>query len=409
MDRLHRRNVSCRLGGTPKHLHKFLLIIALFSLLVACKEKEITPECSDFTEGATLIVQDTISISIPSTGFPTYTQLFLYKDSLLYCLKLGTEKLDIYNIFQNAYVKSISLDPNFVQNLGAFFVHTTDSIFITQELTYVLLINDRGEIVDRYDLGHAPLSWTGSFDVPEYFFFAGSQAGLYYNSKRKDLVVTLTSPEIWYYENRSSFGLHGTYNILTKTWKCVFGLLPGVYARQNVAYPFILSNPYCLSIGDTSYVSFPMDHNLYVYNNQSGDLLKVVCGAARNFQIAEPFPYSELDDLERQRNFLMTNGWYGALQYHRGVKLFSRTLVRNSQDVNNERETAVIFFNQNLKRIGEYVFRKSGPFQGVGGDGYSVGFPTASGFYGSLKSKFHKSDDELRYSIKFLIRKSHEN
>lgn len=377
-------------------------------LLIACadqKSEVVGIECSNAVNLVTLEAVDTLNINVPSLAFPRYDQLFLYED-ILYCLKTRSYKFDLFDLWDQKFIRSIELDPNFVQNLGAFYVHNPDSIFITQELTYVVLLNDSGDVVDRFDLGDAPLSWIGSFDVPEYFFYSRSPASLCYNANRKSLIVTFTSPEIWYYKKRRNFQMHGSYNIAEKKWERTFGSLPEPYSTDEIAYPFIVSNPYCLSLGDTSYVTFPMNPNIFVYNNLTGKMTRVVCGNSELLELADPYSYSQIENRELELSFVKTKGWYGTLQYHSDLKMFSRTLALNayhsaSDDI--KKETEVIFFDKNLVRIGSHVFVKNGPYAGVGGEGFSVGFATPDGFIGSFKKEHYTSDDQFRYAVKFKI------
>lgn len=381
-----------------------VIVVALSCACTAGHESEVLFECPEAISKVRLVVVDTLDITVPEDAFPYYDQVFLH-GKILYGLKAGRYKFDLFNLEQKAYLRSIQLDPNFVQNLGAFYVHNTDSIFITEELTFVLLVNDSGEIIDRFDLGRAPLSWTGSFETPEYFFFSKSRAGIYYNAARKNLVVTFTSPEIWYYKKRSHFQMHGVYNIQEKKWVSVFGQLPEPYSTYGVAYPFMLSNPYCLSLGDTSYVTFPMSKDIFVYHTITGKLIRRVCGDSDFLTLAKPYNYSQIENLELEREFLMTSGWYGPLQWHEKKKIFSRTLILNakSNSQDDKREKAIIFFDKNLRRIGQHLFDQHGTFAGVGGEGFSFGFATPNGFVGSLKKNYYSSDDQLRYTIKFEI------
>lgn len=400
------RSEKFRKNGKVIPLHFFISLLWVFTCCKQVTEVPVTEPCTSTDDLVTIVAIDTLKIEVPPEAFPFYNQLFL-KDNILYCLKDGSYRLDLYNLEKRSFYRSIQLDPNFVNNLGAFYVHSEDSIFITQELTEVLLLNDQGIVVDRFDLGNAPVKWTGSFDMPEYFFYSHSLAGIYFNSSKKLLTVTLTSPEIWHYKNRANFQMHGTYDITRRVWVNTFGYLPGYYQQEGIALPFILSNPYCLVVGDTNYVTFPVDPNIYVFD-AGGQLIRSVCAEGK-LPLPQPYDYDRVDDLDLERNFLLENGWYGKLNYHSALSIFTRTYVLPSGHATGSdsysSSTGIVFLDRNLNKIGDYIFEKSMPFSGVGGEGYSKGFATPVGFIGSFKPEYYTNDDQLRYAVRFIITK----
>jgi len=404
-------------------------IIYLFICLIifACspKNKEqiaslIPPsDCNRFNE-FTLDFRDSLAIEVPKQSFPAYENNQVVGDKYLVCHKRNSYKIEIFDIIDKTHLQTITLDPNLVGNIGSFYVHNLDSIFFAKEPFEVLLIDRNGQIIQKWQLDNAPINWSltgkeNTNNIPLYYFPNIIQSILSYDNINHRLFVNLTNIDIWYFGNRQDFKLHGVFDLVDNNWNLLYGHLPNIYASkgaQEIMYPFHLSQPFCLIKGDTSIISFPLDHYLYVYNNKTGKLLSSHCAnGSDNQAIGVPLKYDV--DMQEQVNFTITSPHYGKLNYHQKIKLYSRIysygeILRNNDGTikkTSDKRLAVIFLDENFKIVGEYLFDKDAAYERLGGTAKNDAIALSDGFLATKKKQYIYTDDILSCATYLQIKK----
>ena len=409
-------------------MKNFVLIIFLSPLIIylfGCGNADTnqfsmlkqTCELTDKDQFSLVAQAKPISIIVPANSFPEFTHTQVYDNRFLYGYKEGANRIEIFDIILQKHLKSISIDQNFISNLGNFFVHKPDSIFFAKTQSSVVLINDNGKIINQWNLESAPLGWVlpneaKSTSAPLTFFFTSGKSIVSYSPTNHRIYLNFASPDLWYFKDRLTAKLCATYNISTRKWVATFGQMLGVY-KQTIGYryPFVLSLPQMCVLGDTSIVSFPLNHNVQIYNNKTGKLLSEACIGSR-FLKQLPSPLNEEGDAQQERNFLVTSSYYGDISFHKSVGLFSRVVVL-PQDLKNsdgtlkrfyQKESSVILFDKNYKIVGEFKFDKAKGFLRAGSTHYVDNvIRLDDGFLGTRQSDLNKNDDTLAVSTHYKI------
>lgn len=397
-------------------MRRIILVISV--LLFGCRERDISkcldPCSSTAEEQYTLSLVEKVEIFVPPDAESEGDQFFVFKDSVLF---LSSEKdrysLHCFDIINKKYLRTIRVDRNFMSEPGGFYCHSIDSIYLNQNMPpATCLINSSGQILKKWDLSTAPIGWKSpNPDVLEYLF-----AGFTYNRPilvgNKMLLVTLNDVDIWYYGNRASHKNQGLFNLASGKWEHVFGDYSCIFINSdNVMYPFFLSQPYLTVKENYAYVSYPVSHEVKVYDWRNGAMIKELCMAEPTLKISAPLNYDDAEnDTQLRRNLIAETGYYGRLYFHNKARLFSRLVIFQQQlrDVEGkinspaDKESAVLLFDEEGKNVGIYMFRKESPFTVTNGEI----IPLDDGMLVSVKNR--GSDNEFFYKGHFKIIKKTE-
>ena len=221
---------------------------------------------------------------------------------------------------------SISFEHPSLFQLGPFYVHSFDSIFFTNEVPPRLWIGDStGRVFDPYFLEDAPIDW----DVPEYYFESLTMAHAPYYEHGK--VHFQLSPLDYWDRDKSKFRFMTWFNLNDSTYGPNYGSPEGVYTSVKIEYPYQYSSGYFHIKGDTTVLSFPLDHHLYIYNNVNGQFLgKKEAGSLHMLSLYPPIRKGRLGSQEAQ-DFFSSAGFYHQLHFHSKLNLFSRVVTHEKE------------------------------------------------------------------------------
>jgi hypothetical protein len=370
-----------------------------------------------------LIVKDTLSIETPKQSFPIFEYNQIMDSIYLVCYKRGSYRIEVFDIKKQNHLKTISLDPNMLGDIGSFYVHNLDSIFFTKEPTELLMINQAGQLVRKWQLDNAPINWSltqkeNENEAPLYYFPNITQSIHGYDRASHRIFINLTNIDIWYFDERKDFKLHGVFDLENNKWNILYGHLPNIYANrggQKLMYPFHLSQPFCLIKGDSSIVSFPLDHYIYIYNNRSGELLSKYCTNSKGVKmLGKPLAYEA--DSQQQANFSITSPHYGQINYHAKAKTYSRLYLHGEALKNqdgtikrlSDKRLSVIFLNEHFQVVGEHFFDRNDDYDRLGGT-KNHAIALSDGFLAVKKEKKMQTDNYLYYSSYLQIVNNKEN
>jgi len=412
-----------------RYLSLYLSVFSII-LLTRCSspssfEAYLTaPECPH--EGSITLQEETqLTIGLPDDAHFWPGVKFLYQDRYLLANSRNTPNLfHIYDMDEQEYRQKIVLDPNFMIEPAAVYVHNWDSIFFLGYNPMKLLLTDTtGEIKDQWDLRGADENPFTGGEMDYYTFFPTTQPFLQFTYDMSALYVTLSNIDHWFFEDKSIIKLHGRYSLRKREWELVYGEPQGVYATGlRVAYPFFLSHAQHLVIGDTAISCFPMDHRLFLYSTKNGEYLGEVCGASTYLgDLPSPYDYEKAEeDPQVSTDFLAGAGFYGKLQYHPKAGLISR-YVLHPQPTNKpngllnsrfkKRTTSLVLFDLKLNKVGEYVFGEDSPYSGGGGGyhGITSGIATSDGFLVSRRKFLIKNEDRLSITAKKVFTQNNDS
>jgi len=278
------------------------------------------------------------------------------RDSLFYYgLDLNNLTLNIFEI-SKGFKESISINVPTLDKASGISVYSRDSIFVFRDMPVKLfLINQKGVLINQWDLGSAPVDW----DLSNEYYLEDYQhmKPLLANG----LLHLILSPLDYFYHNeKSRLKLFATYDLANKEWVKLYGGPKGVYLKNNIELPYEHGLPSRIIIGNYSYVSYPVDHYIYKYDYITGSLIDKLCASSRHIGKFSKIPDLGAD-MQQRLEFLITTAYYGKLNYHKDVKLVSRVVFHETPlfDVGGnmsdfcDRTISIMYFDEQMNFIEE--------------------------------------------------------
>lgn len=315
-------------------MKKYIILITMSLLTASCTDKDkkntlseyLTPAGNTCSNTAKIIVSDTMKVEIPSDVYNNYHTIKKYGD-YLYCMPMAAAKtkLTIFDISKGTYCKTIDMDPNLLRSreFTDFCVSTSDSIYlVTYPSNEIVIIDGNGTIKDRWDRNDMQVT----METDSLLSMTGFDINAIQIDRAADLLYASLCPVSRYeLENTGNeVNRHGIYDLKKRKWIKFIAPYEGVMKMSNGGtYYFDLITPYQLFVEGKMYVTYMIDHNVYIYDLMSGRLTSEKDISPDD---AETFPsplrnpsYEAANELRRETSF------YGQLNYHKTFGMFSRT------------------------------------------------------------------------------------
>lgn len=233
---------------------------------------------------------------------------------------------------QLEYSLSLRENPLFQNNkFYGFFVHNLDSIFICIKYSNkITLVNIEGTVLQTWIIDDSIAN------TEKYYLHASLANNLYYNDNRiyvsqiphvqDPLQIAKTKPEIIYDIRKNK--------IISNT-----GNFPKVYQKGEWWHIIGYSLSKVLNNNNQLVLSFPVNHNLYVYQNDS--LIKVIEAKSKYLQDYN-FPAFDNDyrkNVEYKKKYVTTLGRYYRLIYDDYRNLYYRIVLHPQEYKNKDGST----------------------------------------------------------------------
>ena len=135
---------------------------------------------------------------------------------------------------------------------------------------------------------------------------------------------------------------HGVYDLEKKEWIKFMAPYEGVLKYKGIGgYYYDMQHPYQLLLNDTLYVTYPVDHKVYMYDAVNGNLLSekdISPSVATDF----PYPVEYYDDYDKLNELRRSTAYYGPLYYHSKVDMFSR-FYNIDPDVDSGKRVIIVY------------------------------------------------------------------
>lgn len=318
------------------------------------------PDCFTGSVRNITITADTTDSWTPVPTTARYAhRVFDYVEAsnLYYGLEATENRIDVFTL-DSGFVRSILLTaPEFDQPVVNIMVHTKDSIFLTANDPYkLLLINQHGDLINSWKVNDAPVKWDYAPD--------------YYHSKRnfqKPILsnsfvhIAITPFDFYYHRSRAGMKLFCVYDLKERTWTTLYGHTEGIYTTPDITLPDDFTLPNFVYANGSLWASYPLSAYAYQYNTKGEFIGKKCIGGNAISRIPEP---PALDsDIQQEMNYLLSAPYYGNLSYHSKLKIFSRIvfhempLYGNDGKLNQycDRNLSIQFFDQDMNPIIEKV------------------------------------------------------
>lgn len=334
----------------------FCLVIIIFFGCSNSSDSKINTN-SEVQISTTTTIQNLGIVSVDEFG-GMISGVSLFQDSLLYVLSgKSSDKIFVIDIDRGVFQEPVPLDQNFFFKPSGIYVHSVDSIFVSEfSFPVIYLINHRGEMIDSYNLYRENLWEMPKEGFANFGLYPGYGIEFQYVPERNSFIVPLKQQDLWYFvDEKSEFPIIGEYDLSSKEFVNLFGNYPGVYgSTENYLLPFYLSHPIIEFWNNKFIVSFSLDPNFYIYDFE-GNLLETKSGSLSEFHLSEPLRY-DMDDFDDQGllDYSARGSFYTEFMYVEDKDNFVRIFnncVADSQGFCKSRSIYALIFNNKLELI----------------------------------------------------------
>ncbi len=395
-------------------------LIAVFFILTSCNNPNEklsillkSPEV-DRENRYEVYVSKKLNITVPKTKFCEYHEFAIYRDSLFYGVHITNSlNIDVYNLVNESFAYDIKVPEYLVKTnkIMNLFIQTPDSIFFQESFPpSVLIINSKGDLIKRFNIENNFENFENNADIPGLYTFhtiIGYIDPIFNSSK--NLLYLIMHP-IGAHNSRGGYKNTyrvGVYDIEKANWLSFFGRPEGIMKfKGKLFYNYDLSIPYFLIVNDTAFITYPMDHYIYIYDISSGELIYKKAGNSQYCnKLPNPLKTSKIRDTQAAWNFRIQIPFYGPLFYNSKMNMFTRIFHFRQplKDVNGKlnsgknRKGSIIIFDKDMNIVGETVFKN-------GSLGILKSLPLSDGILMARQPHYWQSDDTLVYRYKYEIR-----
>lgn len=400
---------------TPKnktlnnHVNMKSIPFAFFILLLfSCKKSYNleSPNCNQTeNDNYEFVLGDTIFVTVPDKkpSRHKFRRIKVENDELIYyglSLQNNVLTLDKYNLTQRKFIAATELEQSSLKVPGNFDV-SNDELIMTSEYPPVLYrIEKTGKLKEKF-------AFAGNKNSVREFIFENLESSHFPEMIADDKVLLTRNPvDFWTIEDKSSVHYFSVFDMKSQHEK-TFGKPEGIYAENDIEYPYILSYPYKLLTDKFIILSFPLDWNFYVYDRQTLTFVKKNCATSKFFtKLNVPDKlWAYTDDSQLEVNQLITTGSFEPLAYHANLRIFSR-IVAHPQELKNaegdlrsdlNRRYSLQIFDEDLQMKGELILEQN--YNWIFAESIPDGYLVAGWAEKAIQ------DDYLPFVYKFVLKR----
>jgi hypothetical protein len=293
---------------------------------------------------------------------PEYTQIYGVSDGTRYFTFLNsyTNSIYFYDYSTTNFTKKISWGkngPKGIPLLKAYHIKSLDSIYLYNKHPYeIVLVNDKGHILHKTSLMINPNNLTWNLHYPQY----------------------LPQTTIPFIETAHELLLNGFYfGVIPESIIPVFKFtarldfrtnqlrFSHIYPRELYGYNYNWYSDMLTLVyydlhpdGDKLVLSFPVSHNLYIADLNTGEYKKVYAGSNFATTICSINNNKKNTPTEEVIQHFMKNDSYTAVKYDKFRKVYYRFLLKAFPETIKyknfkEKSVAVIVMDENFNYLGE--------------------------------------------------------
>lgn len=354
---------------------KKILFLSILFFLFNCKEKSlkdyaILSENPGYNKKIKIskisVIKDSLEITVPNGSPLNYFHNYIFSDTLFFGIK-DYNSLDVYNIRTQQFVKNIEIPRHeLASEIQSLYVKSLDSIYVLNNYPPVFYhINYQGDILNKYEPGVLKLNIQNeripSNEIIYNFTNLNYQKPFLINNFIYLPINPFDSHHVTGFTKAERIGI---YDLKDRKWLKSICPPKGVFSIENVFFNYDLSSPNYIFNNNHIYVSYPMDHYIYVYDVEGNFIDKKLASSSYIKTFPPPLNKNQLKDFQSSWNFRIQTPFYGPLFYHKNINLFSRVfyqqqgLYKNNGELNDgaNRTAYLIVFNSKLEKIDEIEF-----------------------------------------------------
>jgi len=392
-------------------MSKTLLIILSLMLFFSCEkfkkddynELGINPGYgkSINNTGKNITLKDSLSIKLPFSSPVQYLDSYIYNDSLFFGIH-NSNKIDVFNLLSQKHIKTLEFNEYEIgEGIFNVYVKSLDSIYITNYYPpKIHHINYENKLINTISPGTLQLDINNE-KVPKNVVNYRFPISLSYQKPSVNNNLMYIAIEPIGASKHSGFRETqriGVFDLNKSKWLKSICKPEGIMSLEGVFFNHDLMNPFFVRVEQKLYVTYPMSHYVYIYS-LDGDLIdKKLVSSSFIEETPTSLNKNDFEDKQKAWNYRIQTPFYGPLFYHKKAGVFSRIFhqeqnlykIKGILNDGSKRKGYVLYFDKNLKKIGEYEFKdaklgigKVTPFD----DGLLIG---RSNFYWENEDEFIK-------------------
>lgn len=314
-----------------------------------------------------VIIEKKFSLDNETAPKAQYTQLFESSDSVRYFTFLNkyNNTIYFYDYSTQRFFKKLEYKnrgPEAIQNISAYYIKSLDSIYLyCKPLPIVILVNDKGKVLQRISLigdRHNP-KWF--FHYPQYFpltvtpFIETSEElllpGQFMGSSTNFLIDFFKfTARINLKTHNLSFSFLYPQDLYDPSYNWEGRLFTEIFAELHPD-------------GNKLILSFPISHDLYIADLKSEEYQKVFAGSnfAGTISSIDRNPRKTSDRMSLDHFVLIDT--YSTIKYDKYRKIYYRFLLNAIQKDSErsywrEKPVTIIVMDENFNYLGETAIGK---------------------------------------------------
>lgn len=344
-------------------------IIFIF-ILTACTNNTISIENTKKGEmKSTYFLQELSQKNFPldseTAHKPTYTQL--YKDGsgklIFSLLNEYNNSIYFYDYQNQNQIKKIHYDkegPNGILKPVGYYIKNMDSIYVYDMMKFEIVLTDSSSICKQRIALKTTMDNKWSLYNPQYYFTTVNPI----LENNNNLYLTGYAPFSLPDKNLDSFCFLTTINLKTGEIKNQYKYPKELYGNNynwEGGY-FTLIYP-CFSMDSVSICSFPISHNIYLYNKKNGKTKKIYAGSNNAGTIKSIDHEQRRTPNQLIEEKFLAQDLYGPILYDSYRNFYYRFMLnampgsttnRNRED----KELTIIIIDKNFNYLGEQIVGK---------------------------------------------------
>jgi hypothetical protein len=373
-----------------------LLILFIVTLCSSCKNEN---NHSAKNNTHTIIIKDSLDIRMPGT-----IDISFFKNDIDEGILYGLQKNEIIKIDLKAkqFDGKIEIPSFYISSeLSSIHVINKDSILVTDSPTSFLLIDAKGEVLNKYSIRESSLLPENSqiFELLSYIKIQEDGQSVYFPILHYAYLV-----RPWEYKKSNRIGV---LNLTSeKVTKFIVPTAESAYIPKGYNYPDDVLEPNVTVVNNSIIVSYPYDDVIEVYELSGEFLYRKKVSSQYILEVPKPMKIKTYKVQQKRWNYRITMPFYDNINFHEAIGLYSRIayheqpLKMNDGKLNDgsKRTASIILMDENFNIVGETLFEN-------GSLGVYKSIPLPDGYFIAPNQKYWKHEDQLIYTTRLQIEK----
>ncbi|MBC8754296.1 DUF4221 family protein [Kordia sp. YSTF-M3] len=373
-----------------------LLILFICILSYSCK-KGTNHSTENYTH--TITIKDSLDIRLPGT-----IDIYFFKKDIDDDIFYGLQKNEIIKIDLKAkqFIGKIEVPSFYISSeLSSIHVINKDSILVTDSPISFLLIDAKGEVLNKYTIAESSLLPENSqiFTPPSYIRLQEDGQHVYFPILH---YAYLSRP--WEYKKNNRIGV---LNLTSeKVTKFIIPTAESAYIPKGYNYPDDVLEPNLTVVNNSIIVSYPYDNVIEVYDLSGEFKYRKKVSSQYISEAPKRMKIKTYKVHQKRWNHRITMPFYNNINFHEAIGLYSRIayheqpLKMNDGKLNDgsKRTASVILMDKNFNVVGETLFEN-------GSLGVYKSIPLPDGYLIASNQKYWKHEDQFIFTTRLQIEK----